>query len=47
MIADEKHLSLVPCERQMIGGVAWRRHGLQRPAGTLDGLAVAHCDGRA
>jgi len=28
----------------MVGGVARRRHRLQRPAGTFDGLAVAHLD---
>ena len=42
MIADEIDFSLRPRERQMIGGVARRRHRLQRPAIALDGLAVAH-----
>jgi hypothetical protein len=32
VIADEKHFALRPGERQMIGGMARRRHRLQRPA---------------
>ena len=42
VIAHKKHLSILPRESQMIGGMARRRHGLQRPPGSLDGLAIAH-----
>ena len=46
MIADKGYLSLGPGERQMIGGMARRRHRFQRPAGTFDGVAVFHFDVR-
>src|SRR5882757_2464648 len=42
MIADERYFPLGPGERQMIGGVARRRHRLQLPSGTFDHFAVAH-----
>ena len=44
MVADEKHFTLRPGEGQMIGGMARRRHRLQRPAGAFDGLAVPYRD---
>ena len=41
MIADERHLPLRPGERQMIGGVAGRRHRLEPPAVAFDDCR--HC----
>ena len=46
VVADETDLSLRPGERQMIGGVARRRHRFQRPAGAFDGVAMLHFDVR-
>ncbi len=44
VIADETDLSLAPGERQMIGGVARRRHRFQRPARAFDDIAIPYLD---